>query len=319
MANRKKRAWLWCLVVLGLCPLAGADEVWEQAASRIQKHRQADAKITVTDGGRPVPGSKLEIRQQRHAFLFGCNIFQFGKFGSAEDEQAYRSRFAELFNFATIGFYWPSYERFQGQPNHEYAEQVARWCQQHQITAKGHPLAWNYLDPSWLPDDVDQIRTLQMARITDCVSRFRGLIEVWDVVNEATHYDREGNLQRSPKITRMWDATGQVGFVNECFQHARRANPEATLLINDYRTDPKYVELVEQLAPLDGKRAYDVIGIQSHMHGGVWSNEKIWEVCERYRAVRGAAALHRDDRPVRAAWRPAGKLGKYTGGRNWAG
>jgi hypothetical protein len=27
-----------------------------------------------------------------------------------------------------------------------------------------------------------------------------------------------------------------------------------------------------------------VIGIQSHQHGGTWSNSKIWEVCERFAA-----------------------------------
>ena len=29
-----------------------------------------------------------------------------------------------------------------------------------------------------------------MARIDDCVKRFAGLIDRWDVVNEATHFDR---------------------------------------------------------------------------------------------------------------------------------
>jgi GH35 family endo-1,4-beta-xylanase len=35
---------------------------------------------------------------------------------------------------------------------------------------------------------------------------------------------------------------------------------------------------------------YDVIGIQSHMHGGVWPVRKTWEVCERFK--RFGVPLH---------------------------
>jgi endo-1,4-beta-xylanase len=35
---------------------------------------------------------------------------------------------------------------------------------------------------------------------------------------------------------------------------------------------------------------YDVIGIQSHMHGGTWSNDKIWQTCERF--ARFGKPLH---------------------------
>lgn len=30
-----------------------------------------------------------------------------------------------------------------------------------------------------------------MVRIEDCVGRFKGLIDIWDVVNEATAYERD--------------------------------------------------------------------------------------------------------------------------------
>jgi GH35 family endo-1,4-beta-xylanase len=54
------------------------------------------------------------------------------------------------------------------------------------------------------------------------------------------------------------------------------------MLINDYRTDPPYAALMTRLVELAGKRPFDVIGIQSHMHGGAWTNTRIWEVCERF-------------------------------------
>ena len=261
-----------------------ADDILAGADARIQAHRQADGIIKVLDAaGRPLADAEIQVEQTRHAFLFGSNIFQWGRLPEGMMERAYRERFAELLNYATVGFYWAAYEPRQGEPGHEYAEQVARWCQQQGIATKGHPLAWNYADPSWLPDDPQTIRRLQMERIDDCVSRFSGLIDRWDVVNEATHFDRqEFMLTRAPKYSAMWKQVGQIEFTRECFQHARKAGPEAVLLINDYRTDPDYERVIEQLVDADGRPLYDVIGIQSHMHGGPWTNEKVWEVCERF-------------------------------------
>ena len=78
-----------------------------------------------------------------------------------------------------------------------------------------------------------------MARIDDCVQRFSGLIDRWDVVNEVTDYDREKFAKHTaPKYTAMWKKYGQIAMPRECFLHARQANPQAVLLINDYRTDP---------------------------------------------------------------------------------
>jgi GH35 family endo-1,4-beta-xylanase len=130
-----------------------------------------------------------------------------------------------------------------------------------------------------------------MARIEDCVARFAGLIDRWDVVNEATHFDREEFVRtRAPKHSAMWRKVGQMEFTRECFTHARKAGPQATLLINDYRTDPAYERVIEQLADEQGERMYDVIGIQSHMHGGAWPTRKIWEVCEQF--ARFGVPLH---------------------------
>jgi len=256
--------------------LAGAD-------ARIEKHRKADVTLVVVDAeGKPVPGANVTVEQTRHAFLFGSNIFTWGRQTTPETEDAYRRRFAELLNYATLPYYWPRYEPRRGEPEHARSEEIARWCREHGIATKGHPLAWNYSDPAWLPDDPQEIRRLQMARIDDCVGRFRGLIDRWDVVNEAAHFDRDEFSHRAPKMTSMWKHVGQMEFTRECFVRARKANGEATLLINDYRTDPAYQRVIEQLVDAAGKPMYDVIGIQSHMHGGAWPSGKVWEVCERF-------------------------------------
>jgi GH35 family endo-1,4-beta-xylanase len=255
-----------------------------EAPARIEQHRKADAVIVVRDAaGRPVPDTRVEVTQTRHEFLFGCNIFQWGHAGSEADEAAYRERFAEVFNFATLPFYWPAYEWERGQPRHANRLEIAAWCREHGITPKGHPLAWNFAEPRWLPDDPDAVLALQRARIDDIVARFQGQIDIWDVVNEPTHYEREGQRKQAPRLTAAWDRAGRVPFIRQCLDHARAANPRATLLVNDYRVDDDFRKILDELvAGNDGKPPFDAVGLQSHQHQQVWDNVKIWETCERF-------------------------------------
>lgn len=289
-------------------PTLSGEEILREAPARIEKYRTAEAEVIVTDAkGAPVAEASVEVEQTRHQFLFGCNIFLWGRLENSELQEKYREQFAALLNYATLAFYWPTYEPFPGKPNHEYAERVARWCQERGIVTKGHPLAWNYSDPRWLPQDPEEIFRLQLARIDDCVRRFRGLIDRWDVVNEATHYDRDECWRQAPRMTRMWQEVGQVEFVKACFRKAREASADAVLIINDYRVDPAYERLIEQLVDEDGRPLYDVIGIQSHMHGGVWSTERIWDICERF--SRFGVPLHFTETTILSGprQRPAGR------------
>lgn len=301
MSHRGTRTLSFALVVgFVLSPLLNSlaadgglsdEQLWAQADARIEQHRKADATVVVTDAdGNPVEGAEVHAEQTRHAFLFGANIFAWGRVEDEAGEAAYRERFAKVFNFATLGFYWWSYEAVRGEPIHDRTEQVARWCRDQGLVCKGHPLAWNYAEPKWLPDDPEQVMELQRKRIADCVTRFAGLIDIWDVVNEATHFDREECVRRAPKLTAAWTRIGRDEFVRQCFHEARTATPRATLLINDYRTDSEFAERVEKLVGADGQPLYDVIGIQSHQHGGVWSNAKTWEICERF--ARFGVPLH---------------------------
>ena len=310
---------LAAVAVLGLTSSVTAAELSEAelfrgADARIERHRKADVTVAVVDASdKPVAGAEITVEQTRHAFLFGSNIFKWGSVPDPEAQAAYRRRFAELLNYATLPFYWANYESQQGKPTHARTEEVARWCKEQGIVTKGHPLAWNHADPRWLPDDPEEIRLLQMARIDDCVSRFRGLIDRWDVVNEATHFDREEFAKRrAPKHSAMWQKVGRMEFTRECFTHARNAGPHATLLINDYRTDPAYERVIEQLVDGEGKPMYDVIGIQSHMHGGAWPTRKIWEVCERF--ARFGVPLHFTETTVLSGDRASRK----ARGAKWA-
>ncbi len=273
-------------------PAQSSEDVVAQAQERIEKHRKGRATLRILGpDGQPLHGAELEIRQTKHKFLFGCNIFKLGRCRTAEDNAAYAERFAAMLNFATMPFYWWSYERQKGRPMDDRTDEIVRWCKAHGITTKGHPLAWNYVDPPWLAGTPEEVMQLQLERVARCMERFRGDIGIWDVVNEATHYDRDELKRNSPRLTEAIAKMGVGEYIRGAFRTARKTDPQARLIINDYRVDAAYGEkVIRELVDADRKPLYDIIGIQSHMHSGYWGAAQTWAVCERF--ARFNAPLH---------------------------
>lgn len=260
-----------------------SDEILAGATDRIEKHRTAGGSIRVIDArGRPIVGANVRVEQLRHDFLFGCNFFRFGRVGDAEREELYRQKFAGLMNFATVGFYWNSYEPQPGRANYDYTEQVVEWCRERKIRCKGHPLVWDHraASPQWLPDDFKEIERLSNTRVREIVARFKNRIDVWDVVNEPTHLPDSWN---KTKMAEWGKALGPVPYTSAPLKLARSANPNATLLVNDYRLDRRYLKILETLQAEGAP--FDAVGLQSHMHDGVWPVSRAWERCETFRRL----------------------------------
>ena len=307
----------------GETPITGA-EISGGAAARIEKYRKGDATVLVVDAaGKPVAGAEVTIEQTSHAFLFGCNIFNWAEDDknlwykkplNDEVQTNYRARFAELFNYATLPFYWHFYAPAQDQTRQTYLESVAKWCREKGIATKGHPLMWNYVDPTWLPNDKAAIGKLQVERVKDIVPRFKGLIDKWDVANELADFSSGGKGDKAPKITAMW-AKDRMPVARDCFLAAREANPGALLLINDFKTDESYEKVLLGLADDHGKPLYDVIGLQSHQHSGVWSDQKLWDTCERF--AKFGVPLHFTEMTILSGRRMPGAAKNAEGEETW--
>ena len=81
------------------------EEILRRCVGQIEKNRKSDATVRVIDSaGRPVAGASIQVEQTRHDFLFGSNIYRFDRFKTAADNAAYKRRFEELLNAATVGF-----------------------------------------------------------------------------------------------------------------------------------------------------------------------------------------------------------------------
>jgi GH35 family endo-1,4-beta-xylanase len=261
--------------------LAKEDPMDAEIDRRIRKHRTAETTLTVRDAdGQPLASAPVTVRMTRHKFLFGCNIYKFDRCRTPRDNAEYKRRFRELLNFATIAFYWSSYERSPGETAFEHRKETAQWCARHGIRTKGHPLFWT-LEPKWLAKrPPEEQEALQWARIEREIEQFDGLIETWDVLNEPCVGARQAKRRGATNALRLYRQRGPVKVILEAFQHAREAGPDATLILNDYNTSPEYEKVIRQA--LDGGASIDVIGIQSHMHGRYWGKRRAWSVCERF-------------------------------------
>ncbi|MEI6809871.1 MAG: endo-1,4-beta-xylanase [bacterium] len=252
----------------------------ESIDRRIQQHRTSEIVLTIIDpSGKPAADTSITVEMKRHKFLFGCNAFALDRCGTDEMNTQYADHFAALLNYATLPFYWGSYESEQGKNGEAGIRKMAEWCRRKTIRAKGHPLCWHELEPVWLtPLPTDKVETLQMQRIRREVAAFHGLIDTWDVVNEAVAMPAHAGGKKA--IPRMCQSLGQVGLIRKCFAEARQTNPRAILLLNDFVTDSPYEKMIENC--IKAGVTIDAIGIQSHMHTGYREPGWVWETCERF-------------------------------------
>lgn len=249
-------------------------------------HRRAKRSFRVVDGnGKPLAGARLQLKQTNHEFLFGCGAFDINEFYATEDSarkaflQERVNIWTDLYNYGTLPFYLGRYEPVEGEPQWESRMAAAKFMKEKGIAVKGHPLCWHTACADWLMQyDNATILDKQLKRIERDVTQFKGTIDMWDVINEVVimpDFDKYDNA-----ITRICKEYGRVNLVKKVFEEAKGANPEATLLLNDFNTSVAYEILID--GALQAGAPIDVIGIQSHQHQGYWGAEKLHKVLERY-------------------------------------
>ncbi|WP_091027164.1 endo-1,4-beta-xylanase [Glycomyces harbinensis] len=250
----------------------------------IRRHRVADAEVTLVRDGEPLAGHEVELRQVRHRFLFGCTGFEFLDYASGTSEDPERDerlleQWEGLFNFATLPFYWGRFEPERGKPDTDRLVKGAEWLAGRGHTVKGHPLAWHTVTADWLLDlDNAAIAAAQTDRIRRETTRFAGVIDTWDVINEVVImpiFDKYDN-----GITRLCRDIGRIPMVRMVFDAARESNPDAVLLLNDFDMSAAFECLIEGV--LEAGIKIDALGLQSHMHQGYWGEEKTLSILDRF-------------------------------------
>lgn len=307
-----KRLWLNGLIIMCSVPLFVAvahsqetdvriveAELLKKVEANIERHRKGDVTIAVRGAdGVPVAGARVTVRQVSHDFLFGNYIRP-----RHYKDQRYLNRFKEVFNFVQLlEFNWGQYEPDEGKPLLEQRMDFIRdWGIPNGFeTYYGHMLVWTDQKgeyprthlPVWLFDyeKQEQYRLLKQ-RIQREVTAYRDVDILWDVVNEPTHCRVWGDWDKDSYVqNRQAEPFERVmAYVTDALTWAHQANPEALLLINDYRVIVKTPfqrrfkrlvdTLVAQQVPLHA------VGIQAHepFKGKYWySPQELWDAYEMF-------------------------------------
>ncbi|NJM26569.1 MAG: endo-1,4-beta-xylanase [Bacteroidia bacterium] len=171
-----------------------------------------------------------------------------------------------------------------------HADSIAAFAQRNQMKLRGHTLCWHNQTPGWLfkdakGDTVSKAVLLQRLKdhITAVVSRYKGKIYAWDVVNEAIS-DRENELYRNSP----WFKICGEEFIAKAFQYAHEADPDALLFYNDYneinsKKREKIIKLVTDLkkagVPIHG------VGLQGHWAINEPSREQLEQTLKDFAAT----------------------------------
>jgi endo-1,4-beta-xylanase len=152
--------------------------------------------------------------------------------------------------------------------NWDPADKIVDFAQANGMKMRGHALCWHNQAPTWLfvdgngkPSKEVLLKRLK-DHITAVVTRYKGKVYAWDVVNEAIA-DEDSKFLRDSD----WSAICGEEFIMKAFEYAHEADPNALLFYNDYNTEQpvkreKIYNLIKKM--LDAKVPIHGVGLQGH-------------------------------------------------------
>jgi endo-1,4-beta-xylanase len=145
-------------------------------------------------------------------------------------------------------------------------DKIVKYATDNNLNLHGHALIWHNSVPSWVTNfsGTDaEFETMVKDYITTVVTRYKGKVKSWDVVNEAID-DASGNpLRNSIFKQKMGD-----DYVKKCYQWARDADPDCKLFYNDYNfasSSGKRTAIFKIADDLKKDNLIDGLGAQMHI------------------------------------------------------
>ncbi len=244
----------------------------ETVLGGIEKYRKGDGKITFFgENGEKLKGAKVFAVQKTHEFKFGANLFLLDEFETEEKNQLYRERFKEVFNIATLPFYWRELEPVEGELRYgkdsrkmyrrPSTDLCVEYCLENGIEPREHALCYDRFYPLWVKEkSKEELKGLLEKRMKEVAERYADKIPTIEVCNEMT--------VRNGITEYYWDPE----YTEWCHKTARKYFPDNILGINEGPTScwkgphdetNKYYKLIREM--LEKGTPIDAIGLQYHL------------------------------------------------------
>ncbi|PQP82480.1 hypothetical protein C0Q44_13650 [Paenibacillus sp. PCH8] len=202
-----------------------------------------------------------------------------------DSEDMHSQLLTKHFNSITAGNFMKmdAMQPQEGQFVWSEADRLVKFAQANNMEVRGHTLLWHSQVPDWFftdPNDAskpasrEQLLARMKTHIQTIVTRYKGKVHTWDVVNEVI--SDGGGLRNEASGSKWRDIIGDVDgdgddsdYIELAFRYAREADPDAVLVINDYGLEGSasklndMVKLVEKL--LAKGTPIDAVGFQMHV------------------------------------------------------
>lgn len=277
----------------------------EEAKRRIPLVRMKDVEITVLRDGKPVENALVELRMKNHQFLFGAVSYAHGTLGSAEKEKTLTQLFTKLLNYTMVPYHWAWYEPKRGEYNEPYTGNLVQWAEENHLKRKLHALIWHEVCPDWVTDE--NVEREYVRRIQYLMARYGDRFDFFDLANETTVNDRFDN-----PVSRWVKRKGPIEMIRFGTRLVRAWQPNAKLLYGDWNVhSEEYFRFLEELREKDVD--IDILGMQSHMHRDIWTQEETMRVIDR--AAQFGWPIHFPECSV-CSGKPVGQMSYSSGAKN---
>ncbi len=185
----------------------------------------------------------------------------------------------------------------QGNYDFSAADVIVDFAQANDMNVHGHALIWHNATPSWVENFAGtdaEFEAMVKDYITTTLTRYKGKVRSWDVVNEALEDGSGHPLRNSVFRQKMGD-----DYIKKCFQFARDADPDVLLFYNDYNMASSATKRAAMLKLVDNLGdLIDGVGAQMHISYNGPSKSEIQSLANQ--VVAKGKKLHFAELDIRA-------------------
>ena len=175
----------------------------------------------------------LRALADKRGILIGSAI----SLGALKQDPAYGAVAAREFNVLTPEneMKWGPIHPERNRYDFSASDELVAFAQAHKMAVHGHWLVCHGQNPDWLDKGTfsrEEYIGILRDHITTVVSRYKGRVAIWDVVNEAVENGNSGALRKT-----LWQKGIGDDYLELAFRMAHEADPDAILIYNDYAAE----------------------------------------------------------------------------------